>query len=195
MRAFFAEQNRRVCRPKVRAIHERIRAKMPKGAFDGNSVSFQNTQKEREALGHVAREYDSRMPSPWRLSAHGTRNLLFLSSILFDRELLMRPLQECLTRFWGNGAPGLGGNHYDFGAGVLTIRWGALWDLREAAAANPRGDKLPSFPLPSFDAVVLPSELVPILRKEFPSCRNLIMGYSEYSETLLWRMRAEAAGE
>lgn len=164
----------------LREKAQRIKARIP-GPNPGMR-SFLAPFEEKKRLLQVAEEHHFLKPKNWLL-AHGTSDLETLCQILSDKEIIHdRAVFSTYGRLWSeNWAFGSGG-HRDEGSGVFVVRESVLKEV----SSNFYEEKPWALPLEKVDAILLPKELCPFVKEEFPEQESRVFSYGEYAQKL-WK--------
>lgn len=144
------------------------------------NLQFYNTEQERMYLANVAEEHNSKTRKSNRLITHGTQDSGHLCQILIDGMLQHIKGIE---------------NYGDLGAYQKTTQAGGYWDngwgifiatpktIAECLAQSQEKPFL-EVPISELEAVVLPTQIVPAVQKEFPPYAQLFRGYAQFAEEI-----------
>ncbi|MCX8159265.1 MAG: hypothetical protein N3D20_03215 [Candidatus Pacearchaeota archaeon] len=145
-----------------------------------SKIEFQDTSEEKRYLTEVAERYNSQRLPDDNLIAHGTQGCSTLCQILLDGEL--RHIVGIEN--YGNLAMGqnniLIGGYWDYGWGVFVT---TPRKLRQC-----RIEKYLIVPIQDIEAVLLPNQVVELVKKEFPEHANKLKSYLQFGEKIERRL-------
>ena len=146
-------------------------------------IEFEDTHEEKEYLSKIASFYNERVADEEILIAHGTQSSSSLCQILLDGNL--KHIKDIIN--YGNlgifeGDIALGGYAYwDHGWGVFVAN---LKTIQQNCLARSEKENYLIVPLNELKGILLPTQIVDIVKEEFPDYRNLIKGYRQFAEEL-----------
>ncbi len=142
-----------------------------------SQVEFVTTAAEREIMRIEAERYN-KLHQENELIAHGGVDVTALCQILLDKTLYHNTYTEC----YGNLAVGKGqsvqvGGYYDTGWGIFVATQSYIRNMPIKNVVFPR--RVVS--LEGLEGIVVPTQIAPILREEFPRYSCKIYGYQGFA--------------
>ena len=166
----------------VRALKEKDKNMLPVMGIRRplwSVLSFSDTKECQRILQETYARIVSMVDPDRRLIAHGTTDCVQFVHIMEDGKLRHFTHHENYGGLSAGHDIQLGG-HWDDGWGLFVAEQKCVAQHRVAAGE----EKLWEMPLEDLRAIVLPSQVIAILRSEFVQYHHLLKGYKEFAEEL-----------
>ena len=145
-----------------------------------NKVEFQDTANERKYLSEIAIQYNAQVSSENILIAHGTEDCSTLCQIILDEELKHIKGIENYGSLDSYGESIQLRGYWDKGWGIFV----ATPKIIEESKVNSKDNEFLVVPLRELKSILLPNQLVEVVKKEFPEHETLIKSYHRYASEL-----------